>query len=103
MFYTYKQNNSGGNYIGPHYLIVEANSAKEANRIAEDNGAYFDGEGDCQCCGDRWNMPWGDECGNAEPMIYGQSIRTYKPEYRSRPKMPIKVVYKSGEIYEKNL
>jgi hypothetical protein len=62
MFYTFFQNNSGGHFIGPHTVIVEANDAAEANEIAEEKGGvYFDGviRGmDCECCGDRWYRVW---------------------------------------------
>ena len=39
------------------FVIVEASSHDEANRIAEDIGLYFNGveDGrDCDCCGERW-------------------------------------------------
>ena len=58
-FYEFHQNNSGGHFdkeMG-HAIWVQANSADEANIIAEANGVYFDGceAGlDCSCCGDRW-------------------------------------------------
>lgn len=60
MFYLYNQNNSGGRFLHnmPHYLLVEANSANEADSIAEANGVYFNGVAngiDCACCGDRWD------------------------------------------------
>jgi hypothetical protein len=63
MFYTYSQNNSGGSFdidleLGiMKYVIIEANSADEANDRAEDIGLYFNGcdaGRDCECCGDRW-------------------------------------------------
>ena len=57
LFYTYRQNNSGGNWVGPVYVIVEAASPEEADDIACAHGVYFNGvkEGwDCACCGDRW-------------------------------------------------
>lgn len=66
MFYTYRQNNSGGRYVGPLFMIVEADSSMEADFIAEQNGIYFDGVRngiDCKCSEhdtiksvyDRWN------------------------------------------------
>lgn len=73
MFYTFVQNNSGGSFFGPHYVIIEANTAEEANNIAESHGIYFNGceDGkDCSCCGDRWH-PANDEYGTESPQIYG--------------------------------
>lgn len=56
MFYFYSQNNSGGSFRPPAInVIVEASSAAEADSIAEGLGLYFDGVGDCSCCGDRWH------------------------------------------------
>ena len=79
MFYTYSQNNSGGNFTGPAtYVIVEAKNAKFANVIAEENGIYFDGCSsgrDCSCCGDRWSRQWNDKDGTEKPEIYGKEIK----------------------------
>ena len=57
MFYRFSQNNTGGFYVGPQELIVEASSVEEAEARAVAAGVYFDGvaaERDCDCCGDRW-------------------------------------------------
>lgn len=63
-FYEISQNNSGGSHVVDdklcHRLFIEADSAEEATRIAEDLGCYWDGcyNGmDCSCCGDRWYQP----------------------------------------------
>lgn len=63
-FYEISQNNSGGSFDVDsnlcHRIIIEASSLKEATRIAEDLGCYWDGvhKGyDCSCCGDRWHEP----------------------------------------------
>ena len=56
-FYTFRQNNSGGMFGLPAInVLVEADSANEANDIAELHGVYFDDdyEVDCECCGQRW-------------------------------------------------
>ena len=62
-FYSFRQNNTGGSFeIDTDsgitvYVIIEAGSADEANRIAESKGIYFNGcdtGSDCECCGDRW-------------------------------------------------
>lgn len=69
-FFIYDQNNTGGRFH--HYeqdgigynVIIEAESAKHANRLAEDIGLYFNGveQGmDCSCCGDRWYRAWEDD------------------------------------------
>lgn len=78
-FFTYCQNNSGGYDIGPaQYVIIEATSADEANRIAEsDAGIYFDGVStghDCSCCGDRWREQWDIDDGYEMPTIYGDPL-----------------------------
>lgn len=54
-YYHYRQNNSGGSFTGPAINVyIEADTPEEADAIAIQNGLYFDGEGDCSCCGDRW-------------------------------------------------
>ena len=87
-FYTFSQNNSGGYFIINKYLsqyvIIEANSADEANSKAKGIGVYFNGveEGtDCDCCGDRWIEVYeGSACDT--PLIYeipaGEYTRAYK-------------------------
>lgn len=78
-FYTFNQNNSGGSFDLDkqngiaHYVIVEASSAKEANSIGERIGLYFDGEGDCPCCGNRWYEQCWDDEGEESPKIYGKN------------------------------
>ena len=57
-YYVYRQNNSGGQYIGPKVVIVQAENETKANGLATGIGpVYFDGVAngiDCDCCGDRW-------------------------------------------------
>ena len=91
MFYTFTQNNSGGSFIGPRFVIVEADSADEANDIAErSTPVYFDGtwcrDGcdvdpyescacmvDCYCCGDRWSRV-SEYAATERPEIYGEPV-----------------------------
>ncbi|WP_326827403.1 DUF7296 family protein [Streptomyces sp. NBC_01751] len=81
-FFTFSQNNSGGGFTYDwvrgisHYVIVEADDRKQAIDKAEEIGLYFDGEGDCSCCGNRWSWPWRDD-GHDEPMIYGEPAAKY--------------------------
>ena len=79
MFYTYNQNNPGGefeiNENLKHFVIIEAGSAYEANAKAEELGIYFDGieKGiDCSCCGDRWYRAEEFDA-NKKPLIFGKS------------------------------
>lgn len=58
-FYVFRQNNSGGYFNGPAVNVwVEASSPEEANDVAQNHGVYFDGEGDCSCCGNRWRQAY---------------------------------------------
>jgi len=85
MFYTYNQSNPGGKFVNNdkvgQYVIIESDSADDANSRAENVGIYFDGcdDGtDCSCCGDRWHKAeLSDSKGNPEPGIYGQSIEEF--------------------------
>lgn len=88
-FYQFTQNNSGGYFKFDenvsHYVIIEAENPKHANKIAENIGIYFDGCDiglDCSCCGDRWSELWSDEEGDSEPMIYGKPIQKFKPLFK---------------------
>lgn len=42
-WFTYNQNNSGGAFSGPAFIIVEANNAAEADARALEHDVYFDG------------------------------------------------------------
>jgi len=81
-FYHFSQNNSGGSFDFDeargitHNVIVEANDYEHANRLAESIGLYFDGEGDCPCCGDRWYRRWDDTEGSSVPTVYGEPVES---------------------------
>lgn len=90
-FYTFSQNNSGGTFDVDEKrgiaetVIVEAYSADEANSRAEQIGLYFDGEGDCPCCGNRWTACYSDNEGTDVPSFYGTPIEQLEPSwYRNR-------------------
>jgi len=81
-FYTFVQNNSGGYWNGPHYVIIEAFDANHANEIAVDNEIYFNGcasGNDCSCCGDRW-YPVEEYHGSEKPEIWGEPLEEYNSE-----------------------
>lgn len=75
LFFTYRQNNSGGRYEYDDqlsaYVIVEAKNAEEANKRAEELGIEFD-EG-CETCGDRWSRA-DDYDGEKVPMVYDRDV-----------------------------
>jgi len=79
-FYTYNQNNSGGKFHFDEvagitrYVVVEANDYKHADYLAERIGLYFDGYGDCPCCGERWSTMWDESEGKLLPMIYDNPV-----------------------------
>lgn len=102
-FYTYYQNNTGGDFeINKQHgiceiVIIEANSHTEANSIANNIGLYFDGceNGiDCNCCGDRW-YEVGERDAEKTPLIYGKSVFDYK---QSMFKNYCYIHYLNGEI-----
>jgi len=74
-FYTFKQNNSGAKYIGPKYIIVEACSVVEANKIGQENGVDINAPF-CNCCGRRWDLlqDWCEEDATDSPAIYGKPV-----------------------------
>ncbi|MFD9561487.1 hypothetical protein [Streptomyces sp. NPDC059994] len=82
-FFTFTQNNSGGEFTYDeqtgisHFVIVEAGTAKEAIDRAERIGLYFDGYSDCRCCGERWSDYLDDRDAVEAPEIYGQPIGDY--------------------------
>ena len=82
-FFHFSQNNSGGRFDFnidkgiTHHVVIEAENAHDANARAERIGLYFDGSGDCPCCGNRWSGQWLDE-GNETPCVYGRPANAYK-------------------------
>jgi hypothetical protein len=108
-FFDFSQNNSGGRWVFDKEkgltcnVIIEAQNAADANRIAEEKGIYFNGcstGDDCSCCGDRWSSQWDDEKGDAVPSIYGEPVGV-KESHRARwcdDVLPIAVHYLDGTI-----
>lgn len=76
-FFMFSQNNSVGELIRDddvcEFVIIEAPTATDDNDKAESVGLYFDGLGDCQCCGNRWYKV-DDSDSNEEPMIYAEPL-----------------------------
>lgn len=80
MFFTYVQNNSGGRFtFDPtqgisRVVIVEADDWQHADYRAGRIGLYFDGAGDCGCCGSRWDSAQWGGAGTDHPTVYGLSL-----------------------------
>lgn len=98
MFYTYRQNNSGGFFRGPaKYVIIEAHNREMANSLAELHDVYFDGceaGADCSCCGDRWYRTY--DKGTKSPEIYGKTIQEHvldDTRYVSNYSIPVAIVH----------
>ena len=68
--YLFRQNNSGGHFVSnadvDRHVFIEAHTYREANDLAEAVGIYFDGAGDCPCCGNRWSSQWDESDGFTE-------------------------------------
>ena len=103
-FFHYSQNNSGGSFdfneeAGiTHHVVIEAESAEEADQIGQGFGIYFYGceDGmDCECCGDRWSGAYGN--GDAVPMVYGEPAQSANNYHRwMKAGKEICVHYKDG-------
>jgi hypothetical protein len=82
-FFEYHQNNSYGSFTVTdaisEFVIIEAANSKEADQKAETLGIYFDGGGDCPCCGDRWRRA--DADGDDVPSLYGEPVEKFETSY----------------------
>jgi len=83
MFYTFRQNNSGGWLAKDHnfdqYVIIEAVDADQANVRFLELGPELSY---CQCCGERWGDVY-DGDGTEAPEIYGDPVNEYVPYGRN--------------------
>lgn len=85
MFHTFYQINSGGYFDFDeekgitHYVIVEGEDIEEIIYRAGRIGLYFDGNGDCRCCGNRWTKPWGQNELTEKPKVYGIEVGRDEP------------------------
>lgn len=106
-YYTYSQNNSGGDFTGPaHYVIVEADSPRIADAIAEDKlGLYFDGAGDCDCCGPRWSGAGDWDAADVPSVLSDTDLyRVAEEEWWTPPGKPVVIVLRATgqqDVYRK--
>lgn len=100
MFFTVRQNNSGGYFIQnemvDEYLCVEANTIKEAEkRIEEITKDYSDF---CPCCGERWSTWFNEDDGKDFPHDgYGDAFVDGQTYINSR-KGAAKIHYLDGRV-----
>ena len=100
MFFTLDQTNSGGFFTGPaRFVIVEADTAAEANHRAKKVGVYFDGMRrgiDCRDCGDRW-LRTKEQDATVEPTIYGDPLAEAWVSQDDGVRPNVLVVYADGQ------
>ena len=91
-FFSYRQNNTGGSFDTSMGLIVyvEARSAEEADMRAESVGLYFDGRGDCRCCGPRWSNAYGEP--DHQTLAEVQADVAEQIDYAIRQSCPISIL-----------
>lgn len=100
MFYQYDQNNSGGYFVASDWVartvIIEAESAREADYKAEEIGIYFDDDWriDCPCCGSRWSRAWGK--GEETPQINGKDPADVHCSWTKVGMPYVHIYYKDG-------
>ena len=85
-FFRFRQNNSRGFFKGYKLVIIEADNAKEANRLVLETtpDVYFEHRsGDCGCCGPRWEPQQDYEEGDESP-IYYTGETPYSVHYKPR-------------------
>lgn len=105
MFYNFDQNDPFGNFdldsVFAMSMIVEADSADDANSRAMAIGIYFDGvtKGkDCPCCGDRWNMVDQDDA-TPRPVWRDMNVKSMSKTPRFHDDyVACRVFYKDGTI-----
>lgn len=80
VFWTYNQNNSGGEYIKnediAEFVIIEADDYREANTRAKMIGLNPDAAY-CKCCGKRWSPMNSHDTPNGVPKIYDRKVEDY--------------------------
>lgn len=101
-FWDYRQNNSFGFFIDDGIVsilvLIEADTAEEADTRAQDLGIYFDGlesGRDCECCGSRWTSAY-DSCEDIQTEIR-QCVKSYGQGWGI--KRPVVVHFKSGPVH----
>lgn len=110
MFYTYRQNNSGGYWEYDtlegvaQYVIIEAPTQELANLKFWDVVSGYTSY--CECCGERWSDYYPDDA--EVPSIYDKPVDEYLSKadswFRSSdPKKPtVAIHYLDGTIELKN-
>lgn len=88
-WYSYSQNNSGGSFIENEniceWMLIEANTADEANQIMTDIVDSNDAWDYCPCCGERWDINMDESDGHDVPSIWEEPIsEVLADSFRSR-------------------
>lgn len=103
-FFHYSQNNSGGSFAFDekagvtHHVVIEAYDYNHANARAENIGLYFDGYGDCGCCGNRWYEQDSYHDATDKPTVYGEPVDEFDGMSWMDPGKEIAVHYLDGRV-----
>ena len=94
-YWKYEQNNSGGEFIEPAInLWVYASTEKEADKIAKENGVYWNIFADCECCGPRWSAA---DC-FADPIPdYQWKVSEWEEEMAKKDGIPARLLIKGEQ------
>ena len=73
MFYTFRQNNSGGSFRGPVLVCVECDSLDQADEALVER-LPRSALTSCDCCGPRWSCAYDEDSLTETPTYYGDLL-----------------------------
>ena len=98
--YEFRQNNSGGTYVGAKFIYIAAENCDAANEFASEyTEIYFDGcylGWDCNCCGDRWYPAYENDFTSPEAV---RLVKSITPEKRTEKREEKYIEIYVGEFY----
>jgi hypothetical protein len=73
MFYTFRQNNSGGSFRGPVLVCVECDSLNQADEALIER-LPRSALTSCDCCGPRWSCAYDEDLLTEYPTYLGDPL-----------------------------
>lgn len=83
-WWYFNQNNSGGYHIENEEVLSSVFiQAPDFDTMCEKARDLFSSYSEyCECCGERWDLPWSHEKGTEEPCMDGRwPLEEIKPNY----------------------